>query len=116
VSCSFTYSINTFGKENHGSAMSGHNINRALEPLYLISKLLGLTPYPLEKTGTAIPDITKKSPFVFSTLHNYMMFLYMFGWFTLNMIWEAIYRYPKQSSKNIIPIVIRNCTFSGVCL
>jgi len=40
-------------------------IYSALKPLYLISKWLGLAPFPLEKTGTAIPDVTKKRPLDF---------------------------------------------------
>lgn len=97
--------------------MSGSTIYTAVSPLYLVSKLLGLAPYTLIKTGTVgFPDTTRKSYFGFSTLHNYIMFIYMLGWFIYDLTWEAIYRYPKLSSSSTIPIIIRNITCAGTCL
>jgi len=97
--------------------MSGSSIYSAVSPLYLVSKLLGMAPYNLVKTGTAdFPNTTRKSYFLFSTLHNYVMFVNMLGWFIFELIWEAIYRYPNLSGRSTIPIVIRNVTHAGTCL
>jgi hypothetical protein len=87
-----------------------------LSPLYFFSKVLGLAPYPRGKTGTAIPDVTKNSRSLFSTLHNYIVFVYMLAWFIFDMTWQSIYIYPKLSSRKVIPIVIRHSTFTGACL
>ncbi|PNF23494.1 hypothetical protein B7P43_G06516 [Cryptotermes secundus] len=91
-------------------------IYSALKPLHVVSKLPGLAPCSGGKSGTTIPDITGKTSFRFSVLYNHMMFAYMLGWFIFDMTLEAIYRYPKLSSRNIIPIIIRSCTFAGICL
>jgi hypothetical protein len=97
--------------------MSGSSMCSAVSPLYLISKLLGMAPYTLVKTGTAgFPNTTKKSYFGFSNLLNYVMFVYMLGWFIYELIWEAIYRYPNLPGSSTIPIVIRNLTYAGTCL
>jgi hypothetical protein len=89
----------------------------AVSPLYLVSKLLGMAPYTLVKTGTAgFPNTTRKSYFGLSNLHNYVMFVYTLGWYIYELIWEAIYRYPNLSSSSTIPIVIRNLTYAGTCL
>jgi len=109
--------IDTFGRKNEICPMSGSSMYSAVSPLYLVSKLLGMAPYTLVKTGTAgFPNSTRKSYFGFSTLHNYVMFVYMLGWFIYEMIWEAIYRYPNLSVSSTIPIVIRNLTYAGTCL
>jgi hypothetical protein len=97
--------------------MSVNTIYSAVSPLYLVAKLLGLAPYTLVKTGTAgFPNTTRKSYFGFSTLHNYIMFVYMLGWFIYDLTCEAIYRYPKLSSSSTISIIIHNVTFAGTCL
>lgn len=97
--------------------MSGSSMYSAVSPLYLVSKLLGMAPYTLVKTGTAgFPNTTRKGYFGFSTLHNYVMFVYMLGWFIYELIWEAIYRYPNLSGSSTIPVVIRNLTYAGTCL
>lgn len=97
--------------------MSGSSMYSAVSPLYLVSKLLGMAPYTLVKTGTAgFPNTTRKSYFLFSTLHNYVMFVYMLGWFVYEQIWEAMYRYPNLSTSRTIPIVIRNLTNAATCL
>jgi hypothetical protein len=95
--------------------MSG-DIYNALGPLYAVSKLLGLAPYSLGKAGSTIPDITKTSRFRFSTLHNFMMIIFVFGWFLFDTTWEAIHTYPKLSVKGLIPVVLRTCTFTSACL
>jgi hypothetical protein len=92
------------------------SVYSALKPLYLVSRLLGLAPYRWGKKVTAIPDISTKSAFGFSTLHNYTVFLYILSWFIFDISLDATYRYPKLSSRSIIPIVIRTCTFKGACL
>jgi hypothetical protein len=97
--------------------MSGSNMYSAVSPLYLVSKLLGMAPFTLIKTGrTGLPNSTRKSYFLFSTLHNYVMFVYLLGWFIYELTWEAIYRYPNLSGSSTIPIVIRNLTHAGTCL
>jgi len=97
--------------------MSGSSMYSAVSPLYLVSKLLGMAPYTLVKTGTAgFQYTTRKSYFGFSNVHNYVMFIYMLGWFIYELIWEAIYRYPNLSWSSTIPIVVRNLTYAGTCL
>jgi hypothetical protein len=97
--------------------MSGSSMYSALSPLYLVSKLLGMAPYTLVDTETAgFQNTMRKRYFGFSNLHNYVMFVYMLGWFIYELIWEAIYRYPNLSSSSVIPIVIRNLTHAGTCL
>ncbi|PNF31396.1 hypothetical protein B7P43_G04082 [Cryptotermes secundus] len=44
------------------------------------------------------------------------MILFMLGWFFFHITWDAIYVYPKLSSKSLIPVVIRTCTFTSTCL
>jgi hypothetical protein len=96
--------------------MPGSCMYSAVSPLYLVSKLLGMAPYTLVKAGTAgFPNTTRKSFFWFSTLHNYVMFIYMLGWFIYELIWEVIYSYPNLSSSSTIPTVIRNLTYAGIC-
>ncbi|KDR16859.1 hypothetical protein L798_08601, partial [Zootermopsis nevadensis] len=91
-------------------------IYSALSPLYLASKMLGLAPYPRGRTGTAIPDFTTKRPLGFSVLLNYIVILYIISCFVFDVVWDATYRYPNLSSRNVIPSVIRTCTFKGSSL
>jgi hypothetical protein len=91
-------------------------IYSALNALHVISKVLGLAPYSSGQAGTALPDISSRSPLQFSALYNYLVFAYMLGWFVFDVTWEAINRYPKLSSRNIIPVVIRSCTFAAASL
>jgi hypothetical protein len=109
--------IDTFGRETEICPLSGNSMYGAASPLYLVSKLLGMAPYTLVKTGTAgFPNTTRKSYFGLSNLHNYVMFIYMLGWFIYELICEAIYKYPNLSGSSTIPIVIRNLTYAGTCL
>lgn len=94
--------------------MSGNNIYSALSLLHVAFRLLGLAPCPLSKTGTAFCR-RQQSPFGFSTLHNYMI-LFTFGWFLFDRTWDAICKYPKLSSKSLIPIIFRTFTFTSTCL
>jgi hypothetical protein len=102
------------GRKQYDSFMSC--IYSALNPLYLVSKLLGLAPYPPGKTGTAIPDVRTKRPFGFSTLYNYFVFLCVLSWLIFDITWDAIYKYPNLTSRNVIPNVIRTCTFKAAGL
>jgi hypothetical protein len=91
-------------------------IYSALKPLLVASKLLGLAPYSGGEATADIPDITKRSSLRFSPLYNCLIFAYMLGWFIFDVTWEAIYRFPNLSSRNVIPVVIRICTFVAASL
>ena len=109
--------IDTFGGETEICPVSASSMCSALTPLYLVSKLLGMAPYALVNTVTAgFPSTTRKSYFGFSNLPNYVLFVYMLGWFIYELNWEAIYRYTNLSGSSTISIVIRNLTYAGTCL
>jgi hypothetical protein len=91
-------------------------IYSALNALHVASKVLGLVPYSGGEAGTALPDISRRSPIQLSALHNCLVFAYMLTWFVFDVTWEAINRYPKLTSRNVIPVVIRICSFAAASL